>query len=186
MKLVIAGSRTANLVNIELPICEILSLFDINVSQVSEVVSGGANGADKLGEMFSKFFGIEVKQFLPDYENATNKKLAPLERNTSMAKYGDVLLLIWDGKSTGSLDMKQKMEAEGKTVHTYNFNPEVVEYDFNQKLSTHMVIAEAKCEDASLIFPTPLEVETLKKKASVGSGKTRRKTAPKKKEQVEG
>ena len=47
---------------------------------------------------------IPIKRFLPDWDNFG--KSAGLRRNDEMSSYADVLLLIWDGESRGSSNMK--------------------------------------------------------------------------------
>lgn len=67
-----------------------------------------------MGEQFANKHSISVKRFIPDW-NKHGKKAGPL-RNSSMATYGDLLLLIWDGKSAGSKSMKSSMTRLGKPV----------------------------------------------------------------------
>ena len=107
MKVIIAGSRTVN------PEIETIeeALKDI---QVLEVVSGGAYGVDSSGEDFARKHNILIKRFIPDWDRL-GKRAGPL-RNASMAAYGDILLLIWDGKSAGSRSMKSSMIKLGKPV----------------------------------------------------------------------
>lgn len=115
-KLIIAGSRTlkfsTSFVN------EIITNTNLipEEAEAMEVVSGGANGIDKCGESWAKEFDCEIRRFLPDYEKFIGS-VAPKKRNTQMAEYADALLLIWDGSSRGSLDMKTKMQQQGKPVY---------------------------------------------------------------------
>jgi len=50
-----------------------------------EIVSGGAKGADRLGEAYAKSRDYKVKKFIPDWEK--HKKSAGYIRNEEMAKY---------------------------------------------------------------------------------------------------
>lgn len=79
-----------------------------------EVVSGGAKGADKLGEWIASIWEVPVKQFLPDYDK--HGKAAPLIRNTKMAAYGNDLIALWDGKSRGTAHMIQEAKKAGLPV----------------------------------------------------------------------
>ena len=72
--------------------------------KITEVVSGTANGVDKLGEQFSKEFDILLTQFPADWSKG---KYAGHHRNLEMAKYADACIVIWDGKSSGSANMIQ-------------------------------------------------------------------------------
>lgn len=52
---------------------------------------------------------------------ARQERTAPLARNTDMAQAADALVLLWDGQSTGSLDMLRKAEARGLAVYGYTY-----------------------------------------------------------------
>lgn len=128
MKLIIAGSR--HLVDVD--INNIMYHYfmdntsDFHPERVVEVISGGCNGIDKLGEQWAKeeyWFdhghtykkSISIKYFIPDWK--THGKAAGPIRNRQMAEYGDALLLIWDGKSRGSASMKKEMEKLNKPIY---------------------------------------------------------------------
>lgn len=122
MKLIIAGSRTLKFDAHD--INNILSLHYLY--DVTEIVSGTAQGIDQAGEDFFN----KTQIFYFDYPTAQPCKLTKFPadwdkygkgaghiRNAEMAKYGDALLLIWDGSSRGSANMKQQMEKLGKPVY---------------------------------------------------------------------
>lgn len=79
------------------------------LSDVTELVSGGAGGADKAGEAWAAWRGIKVTQMRPDYD-ALGGYFAPKMRNREMARYLEaqtrpLALILWDGLSAGSADM---------------------------------------------------------------------------------
>lgn len=114
MRLIIAGSRT---LFPELDLIEALIHQFQLFQDVTEVVSGGAIGVDSCGETWAKIMGqVEVKRFRPDYKKYSGS-VAPKMRNQEMAEYSDALLLIWDGKSRGSLNMKENMQKLGKPIY---------------------------------------------------------------------
>lgn len=83
----------------------------------TEIVCGGAKGADSAGEDWAKHHGIAVAYdlVLPgDYQQ--HGKLAPKVRNRRMAERADAALIFWDGMSGGSADMCCRMVARGKPV----------------------------------------------------------------------
>jgi hypothetical protein len=82
---------------------------------ITEIVCGGAQGVDSEGQHWASHMSVPVKMFFPDW-NTHGKAAGPI-RNRQMAEYGDVLLLIWDGQSRGSLSMKNEMEKLGKPVY---------------------------------------------------------------------
>ena len=108
MKIIIAGSRTITdkdkvFEKITEGLNTLLSSEDINKF---EIVSGGARGIDKLGELYaierSKYPGsyVDLRVFPADWDRYG--KRAGYLRNKQMAEYADALILIWDGKSRGS------------------------------------------------------------------------------------
>ena len=97
MKTIIAGSR--NITDFS-TVCEAI---DESGFQVTEVVSGKARGVDTLGEKWAKVVGVPVKEFPADWD--THGRAAGYIRNKEMAKYGDRLVAIWDGKSSGTKHM---------------------------------------------------------------------------------
>jgi hypothetical protein len=111
MKLIIAGSRT-----IELTVLQLSSYLGdfTNIPKIKEVVSGGAKGVDTSGEEYAKTRDIQIKRF--PYLSELGKSGGPV-RNKQMAEYSDALLLIWDGKSKGSANMKATMRKLNKPVY---------------------------------------------------------------------
>jgi hypothetical protein len=79
---------------------------------VSEVVCGGARGADSLGEKWAQINGIPVKYFPADWDGLGN--YAGHARNRQMAEYADFLVAFWDGKSKGTQNMISTMQQLGK------------------------------------------------------------------------
>lgn len=116
MKLIIAGSRTLNEYDVVEMIDPLLEFFNIDKKKIKEIVSGGADGVDKAAEYYQErndeFDFIEVKANWPKYG-----KKAGVLRNAEMADYADALLLIWDGESKGSKNMKKEMLTRGKPVY---------------------------------------------------------------------
>ena len=74
MKVAVIGSRSFN--DYE-RLKDTLSKIDVSL-----LVSGGANGADKLGEQYANENNIPTKIFLPDWEK--HGKAAGFLRNTDI------------------------------------------------------------------------------------------------------
>jgi len=68
-----------------------------------EIVSGAAQGADKLGEWYADEKGYPLKQFPANWDKFG--KGAGHIRNSEMAEYADALIAFWDGKSKGTKSM---------------------------------------------------------------------------------
>lgn len=87
-----------------------------------EIISGNANGADKLGERFAKEFNLKVVQFIPDWDGLG--KRAGYVRNGDMANYakGDngVLIAFWNG-SKGTKHMIDLANKQELKVYVVNF-----------------------------------------------------------------
>lgn len=108
MKVIIAGSRDiTDLYLVEDAV--LMSKFEI-----TEVVSGGARGVDKLGEVFANYLSIPVKMFQADW--AKFGKSAGHRRNKEMAQYSDALIAVWDGVSPGTKSMIRYMYELKKPV----------------------------------------------------------------------
>ena len=73
---------------------------------VTEVVSGGARGVDRLGERYARKIGIPIKPFIPNwYPLGIYDPTAGFRRNRKMAEYADALIALWDGSSPGTKNM---------------------------------------------------------------------------------
>lgn len=108
MKLIVAGSRTINDYSIIKWYLDI-----ITKNKDVTIISGGAKGADKLGEIYSReVLKKEPEIYKPDYEKYDGKK-APLFRNEEMAKNATHCIIFWDGVSTGSMHMKMMCQMYG-------------------------------------------------------------------------
>lgn len=111
MKLIIAGSRTLQVSPVQIK----TYLDSFNISKPDTVVSGTANGIDKNGESYADFYHIQIVRFPAEWTKYGSRG-GPI-RNNKMAVYGDALLLIWDGKSSGSQHMKNAMISLKKPVY---------------------------------------------------------------------
>ncbi len=115
MKVIIAGSRSFNDYKKLSDFCDSVLINQTDI----EIVSGTADGADKLGERYAKEKGYKLKEFparwndldtVPcfvkyDKNGQPYNVLAGLNRNEEMAKYSDALIIFWNGKSSGSKNM---------------------------------------------------------------------------------
>lgn len=117
MKLIIAGSRDYCLTVGFIDELLMENNLDELLTDVTEVVSGGANGVDKSGESWADDRDIPIRIFKPDW-NMHGKAAGPI-RNREMAEYADALLLIWDGKSRGSASMKREMRKLDKPIYEF-------------------------------------------------------------------
>lgn len=114
MKVIVAGSRN---ITDEYKVREALSHAGLSTQDVTEIVSGGARGVDKLGEDIANFHKIPVKKFPADWE--THGRSAGYIRNKEMAEYADMLVAVWDGNSKGTAHMITAMTKLEKRVYVH-------------------------------------------------------------------
>lgn len=108
----IAGSRTI------IPSSKLLNecLEAVNFDpERDEIISGGAQGVDLSAASFCMDRGIPFTEYPADWNK--HGKAAGVIRNREMAEDSDILILIWDGKSRGSQNMKANMVARKKKIH---------------------------------------------------------------------
>lgn len=94
MRLSIIGSRTFN------DYFLLKEILDPYTECISLVVSGGAKGADTLGEKWAKDNNIPTLIFKPDWEKYG--KRAGWVRNVDIIDNCDGVLAFWDGISKGT------------------------------------------------------------------------------------
>ncbi len=75
-------------------------LCELVPPEATEIVSGGAHGADALGKRYAQEHGLKYTEFAPDY--ARYRRGAPIKRNARIAEYADFVVALWDGKSHGT------------------------------------------------------------------------------------
>ncbi len=101
-RVVIAGCRHYNDYN------EAKKFIDnclLNVRKGNEIIilSGGARGADALGERYADDNGFKIEKHPAEWEKH-GKAAGPI-RNKEMAENCDYVICFWDGKSNGTRSM---------------------------------------------------------------------------------
>ena len=69
--------------------------------ELDQVVSGGAAGVDTLAAGWARRAGVALLELRPDY--ATHGAAAPHVRNAEIVSRASRVLLVWDGRSKGTL-----------------------------------------------------------------------------------
>jgi len=64
------------------------------------IVSGGANGADRLAEKFADHKQIKIRIFYANWDRYG--KSAGFKRNIEIVNVSDMVIAFWDGKSRGT------------------------------------------------------------------------------------
>ncbi len=84
-----------------------------NDLNIIKIISGGARGADSIGEYYAQEYNIPVQIFKPDWSIG---KHAGMLRNTDIIKSSDCVIAFWDGQSNGTRDSINKANRFGKRV----------------------------------------------------------------------
>jgi hypothetical protein len=109
MKVIIAGSRDI------IDYSEVEKAVEESGFEITEVVSGKADGVDTLGERWADEHGVPVKPFPAKW--ASHGKAAGRWRNREMSLYADALVAVWDGNSNGTHNMIGQMKFRSKPSH---------------------------------------------------------------------
>ena len=116
-KLIVAGGRDFDDYGLlEFHTINYLTSRDLTFEKIT-IISGGAIGADKLGEKFADKFDLDLERFIPDW---TVGKQGGAIRNAEMAKHADGLIAFYNG-SNGTANMIQ-------TARRKKLDVEVIRY----------------------------------------------------------
>lgn len=107
MKTAIIGSRTFTDYSF---LCKKLEDFNI-----TEVISGGAKGADTLAEAYAVQFEIPLTVILPNWNKFG--KSAGFVRNKEIVERAEIVIAFWDGYSKGTEHSINVARAMKKVVH---------------------------------------------------------------------
>lgn len=111
MKVIIAGGR-----DIEDYDAVLKAVADAKFD-IDTVVSGGATGVDTLALRYARENGIFSMVFPANWKGY-GRRAGPM-RNQEMAEHADALIAVWDGESTGTKDMINRMVKANKPVHVH-------------------------------------------------------------------
>lgn len=114
-KVIVAGTRTfSDYGMLRLVLDEILKPYD-DIT----IISGGARGADALGERYASERGYNVIRFPAEWDKY-GKAAGPI-RNRKMAEVADICVVFWDGKSRGAKNMIEEAKNKGCTTYVSRF-----------------------------------------------------------------
>jgi hypothetical protein len=108
MRLIIAGSRSFTDYQL---LCQVLGP---ERHRITEVIHGGARGADQLGFRWALKHHVRSRCFAADWARFGNS--AGIRRNCQLAQAGDLLIAFWDGRSPGTAHMMRCMQQLGKPI----------------------------------------------------------------------
>lgn len=84
----------------------------------TQIVSGGAKGADTLAKKYATEHGIPIIEILPNW-NVHGKSAGYLRNNAIVEKADEVVAFVVEGHSKGTQHTINIAEKTGKPVHIY-------------------------------------------------------------------
>lgn len=115
MTLAIVGSRTFD--SYSLLVKEVRSLA--LSSQITEIVSGGARGADHLAKLYAIDNRLRLTEHYPEWQ--LYGKRAGFKRNRLIIQDADIVIAFWDGMSRGTLNSINISKELGKELHIIRY-----------------------------------------------------------------
>lgn len=87
--------------------------------KITEIISGGASGADSLAEKYASENNIPLTVFLPNWKSFG--KSAGIVRNFKIITEADFVIAFWDGLSTGTKNSIDTAIQLGKEIKIIKF-----------------------------------------------------------------
>lgn len=117
-RLVVAGSRDFN--NYDM-LCSALDevIGELKAEYNVTIVSGTANGADKLGEKYAEKHGLKIERH-PANWGRYGRGAGPI-RNAEMVKASDGVVVFWNGESTGAKNIIDCAKAENHLIKVVKY-----------------------------------------------------------------
>lgn len=109
MNVLVAGSREYH--DWE-KLCNVLDRYRVE-TVINRIISGGARGADRLGERYARKYNIPLLIIKPEWQRGRG---AGLMRNQELVDAADHVICFWDGKSRGTLDTIRKTRRAQKSL----------------------------------------------------------------------
>lgn len=81
----------------------------------TEIIYGGAKGANACVREYAKSHNIKLTEILPEYKKYGLN--APLKRNMTIIESADIVLAFWDDKSRGTKFVIEKCYETGKRIY---------------------------------------------------------------------
>lgn len=111
-KVAIVGSR-------DFPYLALVRRYVAGLAPGTVIVSGGARGVDREGELAAYEAGFGVKIFFADWKGF-GKAAGPM-RNGEIAREADQFAIFWDGFSPGTMNMLGLARAAKKPVELFTY-----------------------------------------------------------------
>jgi hypothetical protein len=116
---IIAGGRDFNDYRLLKSRCDNLLSFRIKEHNII-IISGTAEGADRLGERYAIERGYAIEKYPAEWKKH-GLAAGPI-RNEQMSNVADALIAFWDGESRGTKDMIKKARKKNLLVRVIYYN----------------------------------------------------------------
>jgi hypothetical protein len=116
MKVAVVGSRSFN----DYEFLEKSILETLDVTDIDEIVSGGAYGADSLGVLFAKNHSKPYTIHHPNWDLYGRK--AGFIRNREIVRDSDIVIAFWDGQSKGTKNTIELAEKQSKKTYIFFYS----------------------------------------------------------------
>ena len=87
--------------------------------EISQIVSGGAKGADSLAEIYAEKHQLPLVVFKPDWPKYGRG--AGIVRNREIIEAADMVVAFWDGSSKGTASSLKFAKSKGILIQTVIF-----------------------------------------------------------------
>jgi hypothetical protein len=115
MKIAIIGSRDF----IDYDVMKKFFLLYTKDLEITQIISGGAKGADSLAERLAREFQISTMIFRADWK--THGRAAGIIRNKDIVENADIVMAFWVGKSPGTKNSIYRAHKLNKKVYIIKF-----------------------------------------------------------------
>ena len=92
------------------------------------ILSGGARGADALGERYAREHGLRAEQYSAQWQRYG--KAAGIRRNQQMAEACDLVICFWDGESRGTKSMIALAQKHNKPIFIKEISADIKAFKF--------------------------------------------------------
>ena len=117
-RVIIAGGREFDDYKLLCERCDAILVEKAKTHRII-ILSGGAAGADTLGESYARERGYLVEVHPADWDRY-GKRAGPI-RNGVMASKAQALIAFWDGSSPGTRDIIEQAEGKGLAIRVISY-----------------------------------------------------------------
>lgn len=139
MRTIIAGSRTC--IDME----ELKQAHRESGFIISTILSGGAEGADILGENYAIANNVALEIYPAEWKKYAKK--AGFIRNALMATKAEALIALWDGHSSGTRHMINVAKKMNLKIHVHVVKPKI---KIKASTTSDILNLKLECEQTTL------------------------------------